>query len=135
MSDPSTTLTPDEMKAKANELIAYHGPISRQLTEERTSLESALIPVTAYIVVACVESWYRYPEMMRRIEEAMAAGDIGRAGRRPGSQVNTVYLWSIATFWLLGRTVMAMITTVTTMDTATMIMGTATTTSRMKARW
>lgn len=109
MSDPSTTLTPEEMKAKANELIAYHGPISRQLTEERTSLESALIPVTAYIVVACVESWYRYPEMMRRIEEAMAAGDIGRAGRRPGSQVNTVYLWSIANFWLLGRKVMAMI--------------------------
>ena len=109
MSDPRTALTPEEMKAKANELIAYHGPISRQLTEERTSLESALIPVTAYIVVACVESWYRYPEMMRCIEEAMAADDIGRAGRRPGSQVNTVYLWSIANFWLLGRKVMAMI--------------------------
>ena len=107
MSPDTPTL--EEMTATANELIAYHGPISRQLTEERTSLESALIPVTAYIVVACVESWYRYPEMMRRIDEAMDAGDIGRAGRRPGSQVNTVYLWSIANFWLLGRKVMAMI--------------------------
>ena len=36
----------------ANRLIAYHAPISRALTQERTSLESALIPVTAYIVVA-----------------------------------------------------------------------------------
>ena len=96
-------------KAKANELIAYHGPISRQLTEERTSLESALIPVTAYIVVACVESWYRYPEMMRAIDSAMPAEEIGGAGRRPGTQVNTVYLWSISNFWLLGRKVMAMI--------------------------
>ncbi len=101
--------TPDERKAKANELIAYHGPISRQLTEERTSLESKLIPVTAYIVVACVEAWYRYPEMMRVIDAVMPADDIGRAGRRPGSQVNSVYLWSIANFWLLGRKIMAMI--------------------------
>ena len=101
--------TPDERKATANELIAYHGPISRQLTEERTSLESKLIPVTAYIVVACVEAWYRYPEMMRAIDAAMPADDIGRAGRRPGSQVNSVYLWSIANFWLLGRKIMAMI--------------------------
>ena len=99
----------EEMKARANALIAYHAPISQQLTEERTSLESRLIPVTAYIVVACVESWYRYPEMMRQIEATMSAADIGRAGRRPGSQVNTVYLWSIANFWLLGRKIMAMV--------------------------
>lgn len=97
------------MRDKANELIAYHAPISRQLTEERTSLESRLIPVTAYIVVACVESWYRYPEMMREIEATMTADEVGRAGRRPGSQVNTVYHWSIANFWLLGRKIMAMV--------------------------
>lgn len=96
-------------KEEANRLIAYHAPISKQLTEERTSLESKLIPVTAYIVVACVESWYRYPEMMREIERAMSAEEVGRAGRRPGSQVNTVYLWSIANFWLLGRKIMAMV--------------------------
>ena len=37
----------------------------------------------------------------------MPAEEIGRRGRRPGSQVNTVYLWSIANFWLLGRKVVA----------------------------
>ena len=31
------------------------------------------------------------------------------AGRRPGSQVNTVFLWSIANFWLLGRKIVASI--------------------------
>lgn len=109
-------MTADDMKREANRLIAYHAPISQQLTEERTSLESKLIPVTAYIVVACVEAWYRYPEMMRRIEETMTAGDIGRAGRRPGSQVNTVYHWSIANFWLLGRKIMAMVDPAATND-------------------
>lgn len=93
----------------ANRLIAYHGPISKALTMERTSLESALIPVTAYIVVACAESYLRYPQMMARIDEAMPAEEIGSRARRPGCQVDTCYLWSIANFYLLGRKIMSMI--------------------------
>lgn len=95
--------------ATANRLISYHAPISKALTQERTSLESALIPVTAYIVVACAESFLRYPEMMRRIDAAMPAEEIGRRARRPGCQVDTCYLWSIANFFLLGRKIMAML--------------------------
>jgi hypothetical protein len=95
--------------AKANRLISYHAPISRALTQERTSLESALIPVTAYIVVACAESYLRYPEMMRTIDAAMPAEEIGRRARRPGCQVDPCYLWSIANFFLLGRKIMAMV--------------------------
>lgn len=91
----------------ANRLIAYHEPISKALTMERTSLESALIPVTAYILVACVEAYLRYPEMMRKIDAAMPADEIGRRARVPGCQVDTCYLWSISNFWLLGRKVMA----------------------------
>lgn len=91
----------------ANRLIAYHEPISKALTMERTSLESALIPVTAYILVACVEAYLRYPEMMRKIDAAMPAEEIGRRARVPGCQVDTCYLWSISNFWLLGRKIMA----------------------------
>lgn len=94
---------------EANRLIAYHGPIARALTAERTSYSSQLIPVTAYIVVACAETFYRYPAMMETIDAAMPAEEIGRAGRRPGSNVNTVYLWSIANFYLTGRKVMTAI--------------------------
>ena len=95
--------------AKANRLISYHAPISKALTQERTSLESALIPVTAYIVVACAESYLRYPEMVRAIDAAMPAEEIGRRARRPGCQVDPCYLWSIANFFLLGRKIMAMV--------------------------
>ncbi len=105
MPEPSRT----EAIATANRLIDYHGPISRALTIERTSLESALIPVTAYIVVACAESYLRYPDMMRRIDAALSAEEIGRRARRPGCQVDTCYLWSIANFFLLGRKIMAMV--------------------------
>ena len=95
--------------ATANRLIAYHAPISKALTQERTSLESALIPVTAYIVIACAESYLRYPEMMRTIDAAMPAEEIGRRARRPGCQVDPCYLWSVANFFLLGRKIMAMV--------------------------
>jgi hypothetical protein len=101
----------DDVTARenANRLIAYHSPISAQLTAERTSYSSQLIPVTAYIVVACAEAFHRYPAMMRTIDAALPAEEIGRAGHRPGSNINTVYLWSIANFWLTGRKVMTQI--------------------------
>ena len=50
-----TTLGAGWTKADVNREIAYHSEISIALTAERTALESALIPVSAYILVACVE--------------------------------------------------------------------------------
>jgi hypothetical protein len=99
----------DDLRARANELIAYHAPISKRLTAERTSLESKLIPVTAYIVVACAESYLRYGDMMRAIDAVMPAEEIGRRARRPGCQVDTCYLWSIANFPLVGRKVFGLL--------------------------
>jgi len=104
-----SVLSDDEMRANANRLIAYHEPITKALTLERTSLESALIPVTAYIVVALAESYLRYADMMRTIDAAMPAEEIGRRARRPGCQVDTCYLWSIANFPLTGRKVWSMV--------------------------
>jgi hypothetical protein len=96
-----------DRKAEANRLIAYHAPIAQALSSERTSLESKLIPVTAYVITGCVESWYRYPDMIRAIDSAMPAEEIGLLGRRPGTRINTVHLWGVPNFWLLGRKVVA----------------------------
>jgi hypothetical protein len=96
-------------RARVDDLIGYHAPISRALTDERTSLESRLIPVSAYVITACIEAYLRYPEMMAAIDARLPAEEIGRRARRPGCRVNTVSLWSIANFWLLGRKVMRMV--------------------------
>ena len=95
-----------DVKAATNRLLAWHSGISGAMTAERTSLESKLIPVSAYILVAAVECWYRHPEMMRVIDAAMPAEAIGAAGRRPGCRVNAVHLWSIANIYLTGRKVL-----------------------------
>jgi hypothetical protein len=92
---------------ETNRWIAYHGEIARAMTATRTALESALIPVTAYILVSGVECYRRHPEMIRTIAAAMPPEEIGAAGRRPGNQVDSVHLWSIANIYLLGRQVLA----------------------------
>ncbi|HEV3135484.1 MAG TPA: hypothetical protein VG348_12355 [Acidimicrobiia bacterium] len=92
---------------EVNRWIEYHGKISRAMTAERTALESALIPVTAYILIACIECYRRYPEMMQEITAATSPEALGAAGRSPGSQIDAVHLWSIANFPLLGRQVLA----------------------------
>jgi hypothetical protein len=94
-------------KAEVNRLIRYHSEISYNLTTQRTALESALIPITAYITVACVEAYRRYPEMMVEIAAAMAPEEIGRTGRTVGNEIDTVRMWSIANFHFVGRTVLA----------------------------
>ncbi len=94
-------------KRELNRWILYHGKISGAMTAERTALESALIPVTAYILIACIECYRRYPEMIDVITEAASPEELGEAGRQPGSQIDAVHLWSIANFPLLGRQVLA----------------------------
>ena len=106
MADDAAPVDP-AVVARANELIGYHSPIAHRLTTERTSYQSQMIPVTSYILIACCEAFLRYPDLMRTIAAAMDPEEIGRAGRRPGSRINTVHLWSIANFHLLGRKILS----------------------------
>jgi hypothetical protein len=92
---------------EVNRWILYHGKISGAMTAERTALESALIPVTAYILIACIECYRRYPEMIDVIAGAASPEELGEAGRTPGNQIDAVHLWSIVNFPLLGRQVLA----------------------------
>jgi len=94
-------------KDTVNDWLRFHGRISGAMTAQRTALESALIPVTAYILVACVEAYRRYPEMMRVISAARPPGELGAVGRRPGNQIDAVHLWSIANLPLVVRDLMS----------------------------
>jgi hypothetical protein len=81
-------------KADVNREIRYHSEISMQLTAQRTALESALIPVTAYILVACVECYRRYPEMIEAIAAATPPEELGAAGHDFANQIDNVHLWA-----------------------------------------
>jgi len=93
-------------RADIERWIRYHSEISYALTTERTALESALIPVSAYILIACVECYRRYPQIIEEISRAMPPEEIGRLGHRLTTQIDPVHLWAVPNFPLVGRKVL-----------------------------
>jgi len=91
---------------QVNEWLATINPITRQLVAERTGYSSQLIPVTPYVMVSCVEAFLRYPDAVAIITAVMEPEEIGVAARRPGCQANSVFLWGVANFFLIGRNVL-----------------------------
>ena len=92
---------------EVNRMLRYHSEIAYGLTVQRTALESALIPVTAYILISGVECYRRHPELMTDIAAAVDPATLGARGRELGNQIDTVHLWSIANIYLVGRSVLA----------------------------
>lgn len=93
-------------RAEIDRWLRYHGEVSYTLTTERTALESALIPVSAYIVIACVECYRRYPEIIDEINAVMSPEELGRAGHRLTTQIDPVHMWAVPNFPLVGRKVL-----------------------------
>jgi hypothetical protein len=93
-------------RAEVDRWINYHSRISYELTMQRTALESALIPVSAYILIACVECYRRYPDMIEAITARAAPEDLGRAGHDLATQIDPVHFWAVSNFPLVGRKVL-----------------------------
>jgi hypothetical protein len=69
----------------------------------RTVQESKLFPVNPYIALSYLNAWYRWPELLRKIDAAMPAEEIGDRARNVGSYVNTITMGLIPQFYLGGR--------------------------------
>jgi hypothetical protein len=72
----------------------------------RTVQESKLFPVNPYIALSYINAWYRWPELLRKIDEAMPAEEIGDRARQVGSYVNTISMGLIPQFYLGGRQIL-----------------------------
>jgi hypothetical protein len=72
----------------------------------RTVQESKLFPVNPYIALSYLNAWYRWPELLRKIESAMSAEDLGERARVDGSYASTITLGLIPQFYLGGRQIL-----------------------------
>ena len=95
--------------SEVNNYIKSINPISARLMAERTGYSSQLIPVTSYVTVSAIEAFLRYPEAIKTITRSMKPEEIGTRARRPACQANSVFLWGVANFWLIGRNIMSLI--------------------------
>jgi hypothetical protein len=72
----------------------------------RTVQESKLFPVNPYIAMSYFNAWYRWPELLRKVDAAMPAEEIGDRARQVGSYVNTITMGIISQFYLGGRQIL-----------------------------
>jgi hypothetical protein len=72
----------------------------------RTVQESKLFPVNPYIALSYLNAWYRWPELLRKIDAAMPAEELGDRARVDGSYSSTITLSLIPQFYLGGRQIL-----------------------------
>ena len=83
----------------------------QQLTDEsywlcvtRTVQESKLFPVSPYMLLSYFMAFYRYPELVRKVDRHLPAEQIGDRLRNMGIKCqNPAMGWGLPSFYLLGR--------------------------------
>ena len=88
---------------ETNNLLQINGDETYWLCVTRTVQESKLFPVPAYMLMSYLNAFYRYPALLRKIEEHMSAEEVGDRARHMGSKANAIAMWGLPCFYLLGR--------------------------------
>lgn len=88
---------------EANNAIQTIGDDTYWLCVTRTVQESKLFPVPSYMLLSYLCCYYRYPELLRKVEARMRAEEIGDRARAMGGKFGNLPGWGLATFYLLGR--------------------------------
>ena len=88
---------------EANNGIQTVGDDTYWLCVTRTVQESKLFPVPSYMLLSYLCCFYRYPELLRKIESGMKAEEIGDRSRAMGGKLGNLTGWALPTFYLIGR--------------------------------
>lgn len=88
---------------EANNAIQSIGDDTYWLCVTRTVQESKLFPVPSYMLLSYLCCYYRYPELLRKIEAKVSAEELGDRSRAMGGKLGSLPGWGLPTFYLLGR--------------------------------
>jgi hypothetical protein len=89
---------------EANNLMQSVGDETYWLCVTRTVQGSKLFPVSAYILLSYLNAFYRYPTLLRKIEEQMTAEELADRSRNMGVKLQNSHTgWCLPAFYLLGR--------------------------------
>ena len=88
---------------ETNNLLQKNGDETYWLCVTRTVQESKLFPVPSYMLLSYVMAFYRYPGLLKKIEQSMRAEELGDRVRNLGIKSQSVAMWGLPCFYLLGR--------------------------------
>lgn len=79
-----------------NELVNYWDLLTTENSRKRTALTSGLIPVREYTSYVGFEAWLRWPDIYRRLDEAVGAAELGAQMRGPGTSTTNAHPFALA---------------------------------------
>ena len=88
---------------EANNSIQSIGDDTYWLCVTRTVQESKLFPVPSYMLLSYLCCFYRYPELLRKVESRLSPEECGDRARAMGGKFGNLIGWAMPTFYLLGR--------------------------------
>lgn len=89
---------------ETNNLVQASADETYWLCVTRTVQESKLFPVPAYMMLSYMMAYFRYPSLLRKIEQRMPAEEIGDRARGMGTKIQNPSMgWALPGFYLLGR--------------------------------
>ncbi|MGH9001469.1 MAG: hypothetical protein ACRDY7_19020 [Acidimicrobiia bacterium] len=89
---------------ETNEFIRKQSDITYWLCITRSVQESKLFPVNPYILLSYLNAFYRWPTLLRRVEEHITAEECGDRAREASLKLDTINSgWALSNFYLLGR--------------------------------
>jgi hypothetical protein len=89
---------------ETNEFIRKQSDLTYWLCITRSIQESKLFPVNPYILLSYLNAFYRWPALLRRVEEKISAEECGDRAREMSLKIDTINTnWALSNFYLLGR--------------------------------
>jgi hypothetical protein len=69
----------------------------------RTAQESKLFPMLPYLMMSFLDTYYRYPDVIRRASAIVTPEEIGHRARNATTNISKLTAWGVVNFYLEGR--------------------------------
>ncbi|MCW3013638.1 MAG: hypothetical protein JWO02_730 [Solirubrobacterales bacterium] len=69
----------------------------------RTAQESKLFPILPYLDLVMIDTYYRYPDLLRKVAAVMSPEDLGHRVREVSTTFSRITSWSTLAYYLNGR--------------------------------
>jgi hypothetical protein len=98
-------ITEEELQA-ANVLIQRSDDVLVHNCVTRTTQESKLFPILPYLDMTMIDTYWRYPDLLRKALTSVSPEDIGHRARNVSTTLTRLTAWASLNYYLNGRSLL-----------------------------
>lgn len=96
----------EEQLIASNLLIQRSDDVLVHNCVTRTAQESKLFPILPYLDMTMIESYYRFPDLLRKATDVVSPETIGHRIRNVTTNLSRLIVWSTLNYYLNGRSLL-----------------------------